>query len=115
MPPTLEEGIVYISIKYGIISHKCCCGCGNEVVTNLSPNGWSLIYDGQTVTLHPSIGNWNFKCRSHYWIRKDRVEWAEDWETYQQRQNAEAQTPRRSQSERRQRGLTAFIRKLRGK
>ena len=36
------------------------------------------IYDGRT-TLHPSIGNWNFPCRSHYWIRRDRVEWAPAW------------------------------------
>jgi len=49
------------------------------VVTNLSPNGWQLIYDGQTVSLYPSIGNWNFKCRSHYWITHDTVQWAENW------------------------------------
>jgi len=38
-----------------------------------------LIFDGDTVSLYPSIGNWNFPCRSHYWIRYDHVEWAEDW------------------------------------
>jgi len=34
------------------------------VVTPLSPTGWSLIFDGETVSLYPSIGNWNFPCRS---------------------------------------------------
>ena len=29
-----------------------------------------------TVSLHPSIGNWSFPCRSHYWIRGNRVVWA---------------------------------------
>ena len=85
MPSKLEDGIVYVSLKFGIASHNCCCGCGNEVVTNLSPNGWSLIYDGQTVSLYPSVGNWNFKCKSHYWIRNDSVQWAESWEVYQRR------------------------------
>jgi hypothetical protein len=28
------------------------------------------------VTLAPSIGNWNYACRSHYWIRKNQIQWA---------------------------------------
>lgn len=28
------------------------------------------------VTLHPSIGNWGFPCRSHYLIRRNKVVWA---------------------------------------
>jgi hypothetical protein len=76
MPETLDSGVVYVSIPFSLVSHKCCCGCGEEVVTPLSPTDWELIFDGETVSLYPSIGNWNFKCRSHYWIRRDRVEWA---------------------------------------
>ncbi len=48
-------------------------------MTPLTPTDWKLTFDGETVSLHPSIGNWNFPCRSHYWIRNNRVEWAEDW------------------------------------
>lgn len=79
MPESLDEGVVYVSIPYSLVSHKCCCGCGEEVVTPLSPTDWELIFDGDTVSLYPSIGNWNFKCRSHYWIRRNRVEWAPQW------------------------------------
>jgi hypothetical protein len=32
--------------------------------------------EGNTVTLYPSIGNWSFTCRSHYWIRRNKVIWA---------------------------------------
>ena len=28
---------------------------------------------------NPSIGNWSFPCRSHYWIRNNTVQWAEEW------------------------------------
>jgi len=28
------------------------------------------------ISLHPSIGNWSFECRSHYWIRNNQVVWA---------------------------------------
>ncbi|HWR38072.1 MAG TPA: DUF6527 family protein [Patescibacteria group bacterium] len=76
IPPTLEEMIVYISIPYTTAVHKCCCGCGKQVVTPISPTDWKLIFDGKTVSLDPSIGNWNFKCQSHYWIRNNTVLWA---------------------------------------
>jgi hypothetical protein len=35
-----------------------------------------MLYDGQSVTLDPSIGNWSFPCRSHSWLRGDRIVWA---------------------------------------
>jgi len=57
----------------------CCCGCGREVVTPLSPTDWKPLFDGETISLDPSIGNWSFPCRSHYWIRENRVEWARRW------------------------------------
>ncbi|MFA6896877.1 MAG: DUF6527 family protein [Patescibacteria group bacterium] len=79
IPDNLEEGTIYISIEYGTVVHKCCCGCGNEVVTPLSPTDWQLIFDGETISLYPSIGNWNFDCKSHYWIINDRIKWARKW------------------------------------
>ena len=38
-----------------------------------------MIYDGETVSLDPSIGNWSFPCQSHYWLERGRVSWAEQW------------------------------------
>lgn len=76
IPSELVDGIVYISIPYATASHLCCCGCGRKVVTELSPAGWSLSYDGDTLSLYPSIGNWSFPCRSHYWITRNSVRWA---------------------------------------
>ncbi|WP_334127926.1 DUF6527 family protein [Sneathiella sp.] len=66
-------------MDYATVAHKCCCGCGLEVVTPLSPTDWKLTYDGVAVSLHPSVGNWSFPCRSHYWIDKGTVRWAGDW------------------------------------
>ena len=75
-PDDLDDGVLYVSIEYASALHRCACGCGIEVVTPLSPGGWKLIFDGRSVSLHPSIGNWDFPCRSHYWIRQGRVQWA---------------------------------------
>jgi len=79
VPRDLKEGVVYVSIQYATVIHKCCCGCGRQVVTPLAPSQWTLSYDGRTISLHPSIGNWNFPCKSHYWIRGNQVLWAKRW------------------------------------
>lgn len=76
IPDLLEEGIFYVCERYMTAAHKCCCGCGEEVITPLSPADWSLRKAGNTVSLTPSIGNWSFACKSHYWISRNRVVWA---------------------------------------
>lgn len=76
MPQSLKDGIVYVSMEYGTVIHNCCCGCGNKVVTPLSPTDWKLMFDGENISISPSIGNWSFPCQSHYWIRGGKVEWS---------------------------------------
>lgn len=75
IPDHPEEGILYICEKYHTATHRCCCGCGKEVVTPLLPVAWRLRKRGNAVSLYPSIGNWNFPCRSHYWIVSNRIHW----------------------------------------
>lgn len=79
VPSPLEDGIVYVSIEFGTVIHKCCCGCGDKVVTPLTPVDWEVIYNGQSISLYPSIGRWNAPCQSHYWIRNNRVMWSDQW------------------------------------
>lgn len=79
VPRDLEPATLYISLEYGTVVHLCCCGCGEEVVTPLSPVDWTLTYDGEAVGLHPSIGSWSLPCRSHYWITRGRVRWSYDF------------------------------------
>ena len=76
---TLENGVIYVSMEYATAIHKCYCGCGGEVVTPFSPSDWELTFDGKSISLSPSIGNWSFKCQSHYWIRNNEIEWAPKW------------------------------------
>ncbi len=83
LPETLEPGILYISLEYVTASHLCCCGCGEEVVTPLSPVGWRMTFDGETISLWPSIGNWNLQCRSHYIIERGRIVVAAPWSNEQ--------------------------------
>ena len=79
LPDIIEDDILYISLDYGTVIHKCACGCGSEVNTPLTITGWKMIYNGETVSLKPSVGNWSFDCKSHYWITNNKVEWSLKW------------------------------------
>lgn len=90
----LEPGVVYISLKYGCTKHLCCCGeCGWETHMSIRSfegdentpqrqeddtlwsNGWSCSVKDGKVTFGPSVGNFQFPCKSHYWIQDGKVVW----------------------------------------
>lgn len=79
IPESLEVGVLYISMSYATAAHSCCCGCGEEVVTPFTPTDWRMTFDGETISLYPSIGNWMLRCRSHYVINHGAVIEAEPW------------------------------------
>jgi hypothetical protein len=79
IPDKVKESILYISCHYATATHKCACGCGEIVVTPISPTYWSMIWNGETVSLDPSIGNWSLPCQSHYWILENKIVWARTW------------------------------------
>jgi hypothetical protein len=78
-PEQLNAGRLYISMPYATTMHLCCCGCGNEVVLPLKPTAWRITYDGEAVSLSPSVGNWSLPCRSHYWIEDSKIRWSGAW------------------------------------
>lgn len=75
-PRPLLEGVLYISERFHLAAHRCCCGCGEEVITPLSPAEWSIRRDDDLVSVFPSIGNWGLPCQSHYWILQNKVIWS---------------------------------------
>lgn len=79
VPAELKDDTVYVSIRYATAVHRCFCGCGNEVVTPLSPTDWAVTFDGESISLDPSVGSWSLPCQSHYWIERNRVKWAPRW------------------------------------
>jgi len=79
VPERLDPGVLYISMEYGTAAHSCCCGCGEEVVTPFTPTDWMMTFDGETVSLSPSVGSWTLPCRSHYVIKRGQVIEAGTW------------------------------------
>jgi hypothetical protein len=78
----MEQGVLYISKKFCLAIHLCLCGCGEQVVTPLDkviteteefvtkmpPGDWILTEKRNKISLTPSIGNFEFPCKSHYII-----------------------------------------------
>lgn len=81
IPDKLKEGILYICLDCNVIIHLCACGCKMEVVTPIEKKQWQMCYNGEEITLTPSIGNFSFPCKSHYFIRNNKVEWAKTYMT----------------------------------
>jgi hypothetical protein len=50
----------------------------NHDLTPISTD-WRITLMAIPVSFFPSIGNWSYPCRSHYWIKNGLVLWAEDW------------------------------------
>lgn len=76
VPKTLEENILYVSKRFKVAAHKCPCGCESKIITPLGPCEWAFTKKRGKPTLHPSIGNWQLPCRSHYWIIDGKIKWS---------------------------------------
>ena len=83
IPDEIKEGILYISIPFATSTHKCACGCGEIVVLPIRPTEWKLTWEGETVSIYPSIGNWSLPCQSHYFITENKIVWMRKWSTLQ--------------------------------
>lgn len=79
MPKDLKPGVLYVSEKFGAAAHLCACGCGTKIRTPLGPTDWSLEETASGPTLHPSVGNWQQACQSHYMIYQGKVIWCKKW------------------------------------
>jgi len=75
----LEPGKLYISILFTTTVHLCASGCGFKVVLPLNPAQYRIEFDGVNVSMAPSVGNWDYPCRWHYWIRRGQVIDAGPW------------------------------------
>jgi Family of unknown function (DUF6527) len=78
LPSLLDTNVVYVSDEYGLAVLKCACGCGHRVTLLLDDGHVVNDVDG-LADISPSIGVWDAACKSHFWIRRGEVTWAEEF------------------------------------
>ena len=74
-----EDTLYVVGPDRNYVEYKCPCGCGNTVFLNTeegSPHPvWGLeIKDGK-LSLYPSVFSVSWKCKSHYFIKDNKVIW----------------------------------------
>lgn len=79
IPKGLESGTLYVSEEFGAAAHLCACGCGAKIRTPLGPTDWVFEETKSGPSLHPSVGNWQQPCQSHYWIFRGKIIPAPKW------------------------------------
>ena len=79
IPKELEPGILYVSEEFEFAAHLCACGCGSKIRTPLGPTEWEFKDTPGGPSLFPSVGNWQQKCQSHYWITDGEIQWEARW------------------------------------
>ena len=78
--PKLEDGVLYVVDDSPYVQFNCPCGCGGSVMLPTTKhekgyNGWGFTENDGKVTLSPSVFSAGFPCRSHYFIRNNRIDW----------------------------------------
>lgn len=95
IPQELDPGVLYASMEHSTAIHSCMCGCGSEVVTPFGRGSWRVCYDGDTISLAPSVGNGALPCRSHYLIRESQIVWLPPELTRSEKEASQTRRPRR--------------------
>lgn len=79
VPEQMVQGVLYVSEEFGTAIHLCACGwCKQKTVTpfHIGERGWKYTRSPEDrVTLFPSIGNYQMPCKSHYWVKDNKVIW----------------------------------------
>lgn len=78
--PPLENDVLYIVDGPQYVEYNCPCGCGNVVmIPYYKPQeakkewGWTMREEAGRVTLSPSVYSTSWPCRSHYFIRENKI------------------------------------------
>lgn len=70
--------VVRKNSNFSWVKFYCPCGCGREVTLSLNSNiqpYWNIRIKNDKVTLSPSVYLTGFQCKSHFFIRNNKIDW----------------------------------------
>lgn len=73
IPAEIKDGDWWISKMYKTSIHLCVCGCGKKTVLPFYMFE-HIFHPMERVSVTESIGNYNFECKSHYYIKHNIVD-----------------------------------------
>ena len=82
MPNILDNSIYIIGspqAKWVVL--KCPCGCANRIDINLMQSRkphWKLEVKNNLVSLWPSLWVPENQCGSHFWLKRNMIDWVND-------------------------------------
>ena len=68
-----KPGEIVVSCRYNVASFLCPCGCGAAMDIIFRPYRWRMEWDGEHLSICPSISSPRLACKSHYWITRNEV------------------------------------------
>ena len=78
LPLQVGQFEFHYSQRFEMAALACACGCGHRVMLNLLDQH-QLVIENELPTVTPSILISDASCLSHFFIRRGRVEWAQQW------------------------------------
>jgi len=111
LPPQVGPFEFHYSRRFEMAALSCACGCGHRVMLNLLDQHHLVIEDGLP-SITPSILVSDAPCLSHFFIRRGRVAWAEQWSKKKVDHVMQYQVSRHVEQDRSRRPKPSFLRRF---
>lgn len=108
LPPQVGPFELHYSRRFEMAALACACGCSHRVMLNLLDQH-HLVIEGGLPTVTPSILVSDAPCLSHFFIRRGRVEWAQQWSKKRVDQVMQSQVQRHLEQDRSRRPKSSFL------
>ena len=110
LPPQVGPFEFHYSRRFEMAALSCACGCGHRVMLNLLDQHHLLI-EGGLPTVDPSILVSDAPCLSHFFIRRGRVVWAQQWSQKTVDKVMQSQVRRHVEQDKKLKSKTSFLRR----
>ena len=111
LPPHVGPFEFHYSRRFEMAALSCACGCGHRVMLNLLDQHHLVIEGEGLPTVTPSILVSDAPCLSHFFIRRGRVEWAQQWSQQTVARVMQFQVRRHVEQDKKRKAKPSFVRR----
>lgn len=108
LPTSVGPFEFHYSRRFEMAALSCACGCGHRVMLNLLDQH-HLDIEGGLPSVTPSILVSDAPCLSHFFIRRGRVEWAQQWSQQTVDRVMQSQVRRHVEQDKKRKSKPSFL------